>query len=339
MQTVQIRLTGELVKRAQSLVDNGLYSNRSEVVRDALRRLVVSGMDGIKNDRKFVALFSSDLHGNLEQYHKLFKTALEDRVDAVIVGGDITPKDPERRTPAGQKKFLIKDLFPLISDFNKQNKLREHDCKVYIIMGNDDFKSNRSFMKMHQKPVGFNFIDNKCLKLHEDFKILGYSYVPLTPFKYKDWERLDLNYSSEKNTRGNFEDSGFKSVGKKLVRYKINLSDRKKTIENDLKRLLNKEKNGKVVLISHAPPKNTNLDKIYTDEHVGSYALRKVIEENHPYLVLSGHIHETVNKSGTFKDRIGSTICMTSGNNHVNKNLAVLKFNLYDLNNAVRLVI
>jgi Arc/MetJ-type ribon-helix-helix transcriptional regulator len=39
MDPVQIRLTKELVKKIDGLVVSGMYPNRSEAVRDAVRRL------------------------------------------------------------------------------------------------------------------------------------------------------------------------------------------------------------------------------------------------------------------------------------------------------------
>jgi Arc/MetJ-type ribon-helix-helix transcriptional regulator len=39
MDPVQIRLTRELVDKVDKLVEVGLYPNRSEAVRDAVRRL------------------------------------------------------------------------------------------------------------------------------------------------------------------------------------------------------------------------------------------------------------------------------------------------------------
>ena len=39
MDPVQIRLTRELVEKVDKLVEVGLYPNRSEAVRDAVRRL------------------------------------------------------------------------------------------------------------------------------------------------------------------------------------------------------------------------------------------------------------------------------------------------------------
>lgn len=40
METVQIRLTEKQIKNIEVLVRKGVYPNRSEAVRDAVRRLV-----------------------------------------------------------------------------------------------------------------------------------------------------------------------------------------------------------------------------------------------------------------------------------------------------------
>jgi len=40
MDTLQIRMNKGLIKRVDSLVKTGVYSNRSDVIRDAVRRFV-----------------------------------------------------------------------------------------------------------------------------------------------------------------------------------------------------------------------------------------------------------------------------------------------------------
>ena len=40
MQTMQIRLTKKQIKRVDVMVKKGVYPNRSEAVRDAVRKLV-----------------------------------------------------------------------------------------------------------------------------------------------------------------------------------------------------------------------------------------------------------------------------------------------------------
>jgi Arc/MetJ-type ribon-helix-helix transcriptional regulator len=39
MHPIQIRLTRELINKVDKLVETGLYPNRSEAIRDAVRRL------------------------------------------------------------------------------------------------------------------------------------------------------------------------------------------------------------------------------------------------------------------------------------------------------------
>ena len=47
MGTVQIRLSHGLVDKIDDLVSTGIYANRSDVIRDAVRRLVLDKLVGI----------------------------------------------------------------------------------------------------------------------------------------------------------------------------------------------------------------------------------------------------------------------------------------------------
>jgi uncharacterized protein len=47
------------------------------------------------------------------------------------------------------------------------------------------------------------------------------------------------------------------------------------------------------ILCPHAPPHGTQCDRIRAGSHVGSPALRSLIERERPHLVLCGHIHES----------------------------------------------
>jgi len=62
------------------------------------------------------------------------------------------------------------------------------------------------------------------------------------------------------------------------------------------------------ILVSHTPPKDTKLDRIYSGANVGSEYVRKFIEERKPSAVFCGHIHEA---RGV--DKIGDTILMNPG--------------------------
>ncbi len=63
-----------------------------------------------------------------------------------------------------------------------------------------------------------------------------------------------------------------------------------------------------LVIIAHNPPKDTALDLVAPDVHVGSPRIREFIEQYQPLLVLSGHIHESA-----AVDRIGETVLVNPG--------------------------
>lgn len=62
------------------------------------------------------------------------------------------------------------------------------------------------------------------------------------------------------------------------------------------------------ILVTHAPPLNTNADKIEAGAHVGSSAIRQIIEETQPTLNLCGHVHESIGQ-----DKIGNTTIINPG--------------------------
>ena len=65
---------------------------------------------------------------------------------------------------------------------------------------------------------------------------------------------------------------------------------------------------GRLILVSHCPPKNTKVDQLASGEHAGSTSVRRFVEKMQPLLVVSGHVHEA---QGT--DTIGSTTLVNTG--------------------------
>ena len=81
MDTVQVRLSHGLVKSMDSLVDTGIYSSRSDVIRDAIRRLVLDKLvgiipntgDSVKEMRKIKKKLSKEIKSfkDIEEINKL----------------------------------------------------------------------------------------------------------------------------------------------------------------------------------------------------------------------------------------------------------------------------
>ena len=269
---------------------------------------------------KFLVIFTSDLHGNKIQYEKLFQKAIKEKANAIILGGDLTPKDSRNRTIEGQRRFLKQHLFPRIKRFFIEAK---NKCNIFAIMGNDDFRENESLFENFSKYNSrFKIVHQKSASLEKGFKIYGYPFVPPTPFKYKDWEKIDTKTKMD-NIRSPFILDGINNRG---------------TIKQDLQKI-KKKKDEKLIIVSHAPPYNTTLDMVNPKFHVGSIALRKFLEDNEGFLSLHGHIHETVENSGKFTDKIGKNICITSGNSNESNKLALIKFNLFEIDKACREII
>jgi Icc-related predicted phosphoesterase len=69
-----------------------------------------------------------------------------------------------------------------------------------------------------------------------------------------------------------------------------------KEIEEGLRKAFNEIKDKKIkIQATHAPPFNSTLDLV-GNKHVGSLAVRKIIEEFSPQVAICAHIHESVGK-------------------------------------------
>ena len=151
---------------------------------------------------------------------------------------------------------------------------------VFIMMGNDDLRINMDLLEKAVKKGYFKLMNQKVHKLGTKF-VAGYSYVNESPFLMKDWEK----------------------------------SERK--IKSDLDKLSKESDPKKTVYVMHAPPANTSLDVIFSGTHVGSTAIREFILEKQPYLTLHGHIHESSQMSGNWKDIMGKSIAVNQGQGNI----------------------
>ncbi|MFH1709212.1 MAG: metallophosphoesterase [Planctomycetota bacterium] len=80
-------------------------------------------------------------------------------------------------------------------------------------------------------------------------------------------------------------------------------------IYRDLKGLFAAHESGRKILAVHAPPRDTKCDVIPSGAHVGSVAIRRIIEEFAPAVVVCGHIHECAGR----RDTIGASIVLNVG--------------------------
>ncbi len=90
-------------------------------------------------------------------------------------------------------------------------------------------------------------------------------------------------------------------------------------IYENLKKLFEGAKSDRKILLTHCPPLNTKCD-ITNSLHVGSSAIRKIIDEFHPEINLCSHVHECYGKD----DFIGKTKIVNVG--ELKRGCVILKF-------------
>lgn len=70
--------------------------------------------------------------------------------------------------------------------------------------------------------------------------------------------------------------------------------------ENHMKEIGNEVKKAKKsIFVTHAPPFNTKVDETRPGNHVGSISYKEFIKKYQPTLSVSGHIHQTAEKTDT----------------------------------------
>lgn len=263
----------------------------------------------------FKIIYTADLHGNEEFYKRLLKKAEGEKCNAVVIGGDLCGREGNtiKEKIENQKNFLEVFMVPLFKDFKKRNK----NVETYAIMGNDDFRKNLEVLEKADEDKILQSIHNKSIKLNKNYNIAGYSFVNPTPFRLKDWEKPD--FEGDKDTSQLFPDE---------VR---SLNMENGTIEEDLMKLKKLSDPKKTFYIIHAPPFNTKLDIITLGAHVGSKSIRKFIEKEQPPLTLHGHIHESPQMSGSWKDKIGKATCINVGSSYPEDKLNCIIIEIDDL--------
>lgn len=267
-------------------------------------------------------LFAADLHGNKNQYASAIDAAIKESADALIIGGDIAPKYHNGGVDIWKQRDFLDDKLPRIFGRSK--------VPVYIIMGNDDAACNIDVLKKYHGKLWYS-LHGKRLSISEDHEIVGYPFVPVTPFDLKDFEKFDT--AKDPAALPGVLLEGYESSLNGWSKTKLDAG--KGTIERDMQSHLFQKDPSKTIYVFHAPPYGTPLDMLYSREHVGSRAIRDFILTHNPLVVLSGHIHETVDVSGEFSCLLGNTLCAAPGNHFDSRSLSYLVFDLEDPKNSM----
>jgi putative phosphoesterase len=73
-----------------------------------------------------------------------------------------------------------------------------------------------------------------------------------------------------------------------------------KIAKSKFKRIIKNNQNKKIILVTHAPPYKTRLDKL-VGSHCGNKSIRHFVEKNNVDLLVCGHLHENFGKEDKIK--------------------------------------
>jgi Icc-related predicted phosphoesterase len=268
-------------------------------------------------------LFVSDLHGREDRYEKLLAAIEAERPAAVFLGGDLLPFLHASSPRAGAGGFIGRFLAPRLHRLRR--RLGDAYPRIFVILGNDDPRSEEPSVETAEQRGLWLYAHGKRLPWLS-WTVYGYAYTPPSPFRLKDWERYDVSRFVDPGCIAPEDGGRSVPVPEGEAKYA--------TIQEDLGRLAGDHDVERSILLFHAPPYRTNLDRAALDgrmvEHapldvnIGSIAIRRFIEERQPLLTLHGHVHESASLTGSWSDRIGRTLCLSAA--HDGPELALVRF-------------
>ncbi len=273
------------------------------------------------------ALFTSDLHGSFDKYFFLFNKILSEKPAVVFIAGDLLGYSV--LSGFGIKSNIEDFLYDFLAvELEKiREKLKKDYPEIFVILGNDDSKTHEASMLDISTSGLLTYIHGRNVKFL-DYTIVGYSYVPPTPFLNKDWEKYDVSRFVDVGCVS--PEEGYRSIP--VTRDEIIFS----TIKKDLDLLFSDIEINKAICLFHSPPYQTNLDRAALDSkfidhapldvHVGSIAIKEFITGKSPYITMHGHIHESTGLTGIWKEKIGNTISFQGASALNDK--TVIKFDL-----------
>jgi Icc-related predicted phosphoesterase len=275
------------------------------------------------------AFFVSDIHGRADRYEKLLAAVSVERPSVVLLGGDLLPFGA--RPESGD--FLLDWLGPRLDAL--RSGLGASYPRVLAVLGNDDPRSEVDSLVALEARGLVEHVHGRRVDVG-GVAVYGYACVPPTPFRLKDWERYDVSRFVDPGCVSPEEGSRSVPSRDEDVRWG--------TIAGDLERLVADDPLERAVLLLHAPPYGSWLDRaaldgrtvdhVPVDPHVGSIAVRRLIESRQPRLTLHGHVHESARLTRHWRQHIGRTLCLSAA--HDGPELALVRVDLEAPGGATR---
>lgn len=269
--------------------------------------------------------FTSDLHGRINLYDQLTQVLRTHSPELLVLGGDLLV-DGDLDDPLGTQGRWARQVFaPRLQAW----KTIHPRLEIAVILGNHDWRCTETVLRDLATTGLLRVLCPQSPWRHGGAAFLGFSFTPPTPYWVKDYERLDLGTDATPLTGG-------------MVWDDVAQAARQTTPEEHfaanppLAELLPREAPREpLVLVCHAPPYDTHLDRLpHVDHPVGSRAVKEWILRHRPLVALHGHIHESPQVTGGILEELGGTPCINPG--QTNDRLHAVIFELDDIRGSLR---
>jgi Icc-related predicted phosphoesterase len=252
--------------------------------------------------------FSSDFHGRRMLYDQLGELLRREQPELVILGGDMFP-DGQDRDPGGTQAAFVRDeLAPMVDTWTRAVP----GLAVACVMGNHDWLCTEAVVRSQQDAGRWVLLELQRVWNCKGVNFLGCPYSPPSPHWVKDYERLDMDGDRVPQFEGAVwatENGEIREVvAQQYFRGRPTLAAEfaAAAIPDD-----------PWILIAHAPPHDTNLDRLPNlDYPIGSKAVRWFVEARQPLCALHGHVHESPIVTGSYLDEVGGVLCINPGQAH-----------------------
>lgn len=256
-----------------------------------------------------IAVFA-DLHGILSRFEKI-RGLVDQGTKTVLLAGDIA-----RNGKPEFQQANVRQCFDVLL-------AGKPDVRVFAIPGNDDWRIVEETLREFPE---LTVPMDRAYPLDGGYSVVGYPYVPITPFMFKDYEKWDDESYPELPAdpdevepaviahRLNLE--GYRSRGLELRDFRFDPADRMDNIAADMKKLAGMSDPRKTVYLFHCPPYG-HFDFGFSLEgriHIGSRAIADFVRGNNPWLTIHGHSHESVSvMRGEFTFTVGESVGLSVG--------------------------
>jgi len=253
-------------------------------------------------------LYTSDLHGRLALYDQLTHLVRAEQPDLVILGGDnhadADPQDPL----STQVAFVEKTVLPLITAWRR----RLPTLEVLCVLGNHDLVCTQEALEAYHEAGQIVLLDHHRVWEKNGVAFVGLPHTPPSPYWAKDYERLDLPGDPLPSIGGQVWDpiSGCLRHVEPAEHF-----GRRPALSQELDCGLNPPEPW--IFVCHVPPHGTKLDRVSRSTGpIGSRAVRAFIEHLQPRCALHGHVHESPQVTGDYRQQLGQTWCINPGQEH-----------------------